>query len=340
MGGSFARTGVPQALSTATYDAANQQLTLGNASMMYDADGNLTTLTDPSGTTTYTWNARNQLAALSGPGISASFQYDARGRRRQKTLNGTATAFLYDGDTIVQELSGGTPTVNLLAGLEIDEVLTRTDANGSRSLHSDALGSVIALSDAGGTIQTQYTYEPYGQTTASGAPSANPFQYTGRENDGTGLYYYRERYYSPTSGRFLSEDPIQFQGGIDFYEYVESDPINSNDPYGTAPPKTPRVPWFPIYCHPWVFTILDYQIDRYCKEGDRRCTSWLSCSELQRRISQNSRCLEARKSLMQKCFKGGDQEHKNILIREIGVIEHCIEILETKQMLGECECIP
>lgn len=73
-GGSFARTGLLQTLSTATYDAANQQLTLGNKSATYDNNGNLATLTDPSGTTTYTWNARNQLAALSGSSLTASFQ--------------------------------------------------------------------------------------------------------------------------------------------------------------------------------------------------------------------------------------------------------------------------
>ena len=52
---------------------------------------------------------------------------------------------------------------------------------------TDALGSTLALNDGGGNILTQYTYEPFGNTTFSGSPNANPFQYTGRENDGTGL---------------------------------------------------------------------------------------------------------------------------------------------------------
>ncbi len=42
----------------------------------------------------------------------------------------------------------------------------------------------------------------------------NPHTYTGREYDAeSGLYYYRARYYNPTIGRFLSEDPIGFEGG-------------------------------------------------------------------------------------------------------------------------------
>src|SRR5204863_8189922 len=55
----------------------------------------------------------------------------------------------------------------------------------------------------------------------------------GREFDAeTGLYYYRARYYEPTNGRFLSEDPMGVFGGTDFYIYVENNPITGNDPTG------------------------------------------------------------------------------------------------------------
>ena len=50
-------------------------------------------------------------------------------------------------------------------------------------------GSTVALTDATGSLQTLYTYEPFGQTTVTGATSSNQHQYTGPENDGTGLYY-------------------------------------------------------------------------------------------------------------------------------------------------------
>ena len=82
-------------------------------------------------------------------------------------------------------------------------------------------------------MQTQYTYEPFGQTTVSGATNTNSFQYTGRENDGTGLYYYRARYYHPVLQRFISADPIRFRGGdINLYGYVLNDPVNFVDPLG------------------------------------------------------------------------------------------------------------
>ena len=101
-----------------------------------------------------------------------------------------------------------------------------------RNFLTDGLGSTIALADSAGTIQTQYAYEPFGKTAVSGAANASTFQYTGRENDGTGLYYYRARYYNPGIGRFISEDPSGFDGGINFYTYADDDPINGKDPSG------------------------------------------------------------------------------------------------------------
>jgi hypothetical protein len=63
VGGSFARTGTPQAASPATYNVNNQLTQWKGANLTYDANGNLTS----DGTNTYTWNARNQLASISGP---------------------------------------------------------------------------------------------------------------------------------------------------------------------------------------------------------------------------------------------------------------------------------
>ena len=114
----------------------------------------------------------------------------------------------------MQELSSGTPTANLLTGLGIDEFFTRTDSVGVRNYLTDALGSSVALADGSGTVQTEYTYEPFGATTASGASTSNAVAFTGREADGTGLYYYRTRFYHPTAQRFISEDSLGFLAGV------------------------------------------------------------------------------------------------------------------------------
>jgi RHS repeat-associated protein len=233
-GGSFARTLVPAAVTNSTYDAGNQQLAFGSLSQTFDANGNLLTQTDPSGTTTYTWDARNRLTGLTGPTLTTSFAYDALGRRMSKMINGTTTTFLYDGLDIVGESSSG-GDVRYLRTLSIDEVLTRSDGSGTTAYLADILGSTVALTTGSGTLATTYTYEPFGRTEAVGTPSANAFQYTGRENDGTGLYYYRSRYYDPTFGRFISEDPIGFSGGINIYVYVGNSPLTMTDPFGLDP---------------------------------------------------------------------------------------------------------
>jgi RHS repeat-associated protein len=148
-------------------------------------------------------------------------------------VNSVRTDFLYDGVNPVQELSGISVIANMLSGLRTDEYFTRTDARGTHTLLTDALGSTLVLTDKAGTVSSAYTYELYGRTITTGTAHPNSFQYTGRENDGTGLYYYRARYYLPSIQRFISEDPLGFLGrDINLYGYVISDPINFIDPIG------------------------------------------------------------------------------------------------------------
>jgi len=150
-------------------------------------------------------------------------------------INGSITQFEYEGLNPVQELDGANPanvTANLLTGLGIDERFSRTDSSGAMDFLTDTLGSTLALADATGTVQTQYTYDPFGGTSSSGG-SANSYQFTGRENDTTGLQFSRSRYYSPSLQRFISQDPIGFaDGDANLYAYVSNDPANLIDPLG------------------------------------------------------------------------------------------------------------
>ena len=223
---------IPTAVSNTAYDAANEQIQFNNPTpnVVYDSNGNLASFTDASGTTTYTWNARNQLTTISGPGLSASFVYDGLGRRTSKTVNSTTTGYWYDGRDILADLSGSTPTATYIRSLSIDEPFIRKGAS-DEFFQTDALGGSLALTDTTGVAQATYTYESFGKTTITGT-SANPFQYTGRENDGTGLYFYRQRYYSSVLQRFLSQDPIGLLGGVNFYRYVLNNPLSFTDPLG------------------------------------------------------------------------------------------------------------
>src|SRR5207245_9010409 len=108
VGGSFARTGIPESVSSTSYNAGNQQTTFGDKTLTYDNNGNLTSITDSNGTTLYSWNARNQLVGMSGPNVNGSFVYDGLGRRQNKTVSGSLTEFMYDGINHVKETSGAT----------------------------------------------------------------------------------------------------------------------------------------------------------------------------------------------------------------------------------------
>ena len=98
--------GLPAAVGTATYNAANQRTAQDGKTFTYDLNGNQTKDAVPN---TLTWNARDQLTALSRTGLAASYAYDPYGRRTSKTVSGTSTGYLYDGQNIAQELSGTTP---------------------------------------------------------------------------------------------------------------------------------------------------------------------------------------------------------------------------------------
>ena len=115
-------------------------------------------------------------------------------------------------------------------GLMFDEVFLRTVSSGAQALLADESGSTLATIDSNGTIQNQFAYEPFGRTTT---PSDLNVQHTGRENDGTGLMYFRARYYSPSLQRFITQDPLEFGGGdANFYAYAANNLLQTSDPFG------------------------------------------------------------------------------------------------------------
>jgi RHS repeat-associated protein len=102
--------------------------------------------------------------------------------------------------------------------------------------NADGLGSITSLSNSAGALAQTYAYDSYGKQLSSTGSLTNPFQYTAREFDSeTSLFYYRARYYDPQVGRFVSEDPIDFSGGSNFYRYANNGPSVITDPTGLWP---------------------------------------------------------------------------------------------------------
>src|SRR6185295_6966607 len=120
----------------------------------------------------------NQLVAINGPSVNATFLYDALGRREKKTIDGSLTEFLYDGVNPVQETSNVTILANILPGPMVDEFLTRTEivTGAASTFLTAALGSPVAVADASGSAQTEYTYDPFGTTVYVGTTNTSSYQ--------------------------------------------------------------------------------------------------------------------------------------------------------------------
>ena len=207
-----------------------------NASYTYDNNGNTLTKTVGTDVTTYGWDYENRLISVQLPngGGTVSFKYDPFGRRVQKVTPLATSNFIYDGGNIIEEVnSSGLVAATYVHGPAIDEPLQMNRNSVINYFEQDNLGSISSVSDTSGSIVESYQYDSYGKVNTSGGSLQNSFRLAGREWDREiGLYYNRARYFDPSAGRFLSEDPLGNVGGINLYEYVYSNPINLIDPSG------------------------------------------------------------------------------------------------------------
>jgi RHS repeat-associated protein len=220
--------------SSYTYQAFNRLVAANGASFGYDANGNLISKTDASGSWTYSWDYENRLkeASLSG-GVTVGYNYDALGRRVQLTsTTGGITKFVYDGPDVLRDLDGnGSMLADYLNGPGIDNKLRQTINGISSYFVPDHLGTTRALVDANGNLTASLQYDSFGNVTSGSALTV--YTYTGREIDlDTDLMYYRARWYDPREGRFIADDPIGLAGGLNQYVYVENQPTAEVDPLG------------------------------------------------------------------------------------------------------------
>jgi len=197
---------------------------------------------------------------LTATGSIVKYAYDGLGRRIQKDVNGVKTNYVYDNEDIVAEYNtSNVLQATYLHGPGIDEPIRMTRGGQDYYYHADGLGSITELTNSTGAVVQTYEYDAFGniveQTPArrsfseGGGALVNPFTYTGREFDSeSGLFFYRNRYYDSSIGRFLQEDPSHqlHANGIPYllptflktpqklnsYIYVGNNPINLLDPLG------------------------------------------------------------------------------------------------------------
>ncbi|MBL7663506.1 MAG: hypothetical protein JNM93_00120 [Bacteriovoracaceae bacterium] len=235
----------------------------------HDANGNLISKQEKGFTgnfTNYTYSSENQLIKIEVFELNnlvkdIEYTYDALGRRVEKKVNDTfIRRYAYDGQEIIAEYNGNNQILAKFthSSLRTDDVLAVDITNdgvteqlasqsGSYNYLKDGLGSITSI-QRGSSIVQNYSYSSYGKLLriddnfgndiTSNPVLSTSYTYTNREYDEeSSLYYYRARYYSADTGRFLQVDPVA--GNITTpstfssrYSYALNNPILFSDPSG------------------------------------------------------------------------------------------------------------
>ena len=227
------------------YGPAGQLLEARGTKYEYDAAGNLSKKVTKQGEEWhYAWNSAGHLAEVVRPdGGVVRFTYDALGRRVSKSYQGRVTRWLWDGNKLLhewQEVEVGASTVEQLITWLFEEdsfaPVGKLQGEQAYGIVCDHLGTPLQMHDQQGQLAWGAELNSYGRVRKQeGEATACPFRYQGQyEDQETGLYYNRFRYYDADAGQYVSQDPIGLGGGVlNFYAYVH-DPNSWIDALGLS----------------------------------------------------------------------------------------------------------
>ena len=284
------------------FDAVNRLLEDATDYLGYDDNGNVIARTNKlsAAVTRYVYDPEDRLSQVTLPdGRTVAYRYDALGRRIEKSVDGQLTRYVYDHEDILLEYSGtqNTLVARFLHGPGVDApLMMERDTNGDGTFsagerffyHADHSGSILDLTDSSGAVVKSYVYDSFGGIVHETGTLPNPYAYTGREFDPeTGLYYYRARYYDPTSGRFLSADPFGVLWVVNRYAYVDNNPVNKIDPDG-------QLAWF-IAIPLWMAA--DYLYDEFVDPHVEEFIDQNFSCEVQKQIRMGKNLLDLARTL-------------------------------------------
>lgn len=264
------------------YNANNQVTTAGSADYTYDPNGNVTTKTDAATLTiyTYAYDTDNRLTEIkqtdadSNTTTIARYVYDPFGRRLWKDTANGRTYFLYSDEGLIAEAAETGAVVRIYgykpdSGWGTNPIYLKTNDQ-YFFYQNDHLGGPEKLIASDGTIAWSAKFQIFGRTTVDSASIVeNNLRFPGQYHDEeSGLHYNWHRYYDPSTGRYISSDPIGLMGGLNTYAYVDSNPLRWIDPDGKekrgATPDTGPCSYYMLACH-------KYGCKYYCRWAPLIC---------------------------------------------------------------------
>jgi RHS repeat-associated protein len=223
----------------------------GAKTFTHDANGNLT----GDGTRTFEYDAEDRLVAVNQGTLRSEVTNDGEGFRTRIVEKDGSTVlsdrrYVWCDTQLCEERDATGSTV-------LKRFFTHGLQEGSDAYFysRDHLASIREMTDAAGTVRARYDYDPYGRMTKLSGDKDSPFGFTGHfAHSVSGLALAPYRAYDSGLGRWISEDPIGLEGGINLYGYALANPVTYVDPLGLQetqvpdpqppgpPPTVPRTP--------------------------------------------------------------------------------------------------
>ena len=239
--------------TTYVYDVANELISqetrdsshavVSQGTTTYDANGNVTAQTQDGQTTSFVWNPQNYLMRETAPdGTSESYAYCGEGIRRTVTNASGLRRFIRDGQNILLEADGSGDTIRRYTHMSENwgALISLHEGQSSRYYCFDSSANTRGLINESGSLSDYYIYSAFGEELLVSGVSANPFRFGGEVGyyrDDAERVYVRARHLDVSDGRWLSRDPIGFDGGTwNLYKYVGNSPSNTTDPSGLQGP--------------------------------------------------------------------------------------------------------
>ena len=211
-------------------------------SYRYDGNGAPT----DTGLIKYDYNADGRpVAVYRGEQLIAQYSYNSFGARVKKVRYADdalpeTTYFLYDGKTLAAEISGNGNIASQYVYLSANRPVLKLEGSEAYSIHTDHLGTPRIMTDKDSVVVWAATYSPFGEASISKNIVSLPLRLPGQYlDDETGTHYNYLRDYDPTTGRYLTSDPIGLNGGINTYAYASNNPVALFDVIGLAPEAEP-----------------------------------------------------------------------------------------------------